>query len=130
MGVVALRDWEGCVTFTGNEGEVRAHLTNLVAAGQLVPDGLLGQGRMPDGRCYARVQLLDAEPRRRVRRGLVVAAALAATAVLGVIAWGVVLVVSWVLAHLVQLVVATVVVLLICCWLLSKSGGKHCPGCN
>lgn len=130
MGVVALRTEEGVTPLVGEYDALRAHLVALAAGGRLTADGLLSSGRMPDGRCYARVRLRTVAPRRRVRRSLVIAGGVAAAAVVAGAVWVVVVVVAWVLAHLVQIVAAIVVLALLALWALSAGGGKHCPGCQ
>lgn len=123
MGVVALRTERGDVLIGETEQELRAHLVGLVAAGRLVPDGFLGQGVHPDGRCFARVRLVDVEPQRRVRRPLVVAGALAAAAVVGLVAWLVFTVVAWVVAHILAILAVIVVVALLIVALGSSGDG-------
>lgn len=59
---------EQITVLVGDEHAVRARLAALVAAGRLHRDGLLAQGRRPDGRCFARVRLVDVKPRPRPAR--------------------------------------------------------------
>jgi predicted lysophospholipase L1 biosynthesis ABC-type transport system permease subunit len=124
MGVVAHRTDQGH-TLLGGEEELRAHLTGLVAAGRLTADGLLDQGRLPNGQCFARVQLVDVEPRRRVRRPLLIASALTAAAVVGLAVWLVITIVAWVVAH-----IAVIVAVLVLAVLVLASLGSSGDGCT
>lgn len=131
MSVVAVRTEQGHTTLVGEYGELRAYLVALVAHGQLSPDGLLAQGRTPDGRCFARVRLQPAaKPRRRVRRGLVVAGSVAAAVLVSAAVWLLAVVVAWVVAHLVQIIAGAVVFGALAVWAVTAGGGKHCPGCR
>ena len=106
-------------------------LSVRVAAGELV---VRESARLPDGRAYARVEVvrrsrLGALPRRR---GVVVAVAVAVAAVAAV-SWLVVAVLFWAAAHWAPLLGAVIV--LVAAWLVvgRRMGvcvGVHCPGCG
>lgn len=132
MSVVALRTGQDHTTLIGEEQELREHLSGLVAQGRLQPSGLVSQGRTPDGECFVRVRLADPGPRRRVRRGLVVAGGVAAAGLLGVAAWGAWLVVAWLWAHLGVIIAVLAVIVLAVIGLGSAKActGIHCPGCK
>jgi hypothetical protein len=129
MSVVARRTEQG-LHLTGDEDELRAHLTALVAAGRVDRDGLEEAGRLDDGRCYATVRLLPppqpAPTRRREVSPEMAAAGLVALTVLVAAAWLVFL-----LGHL-KLVAVMVLVLLLWVGLgqLGACPGVHCPGCK
>jgi hypothetical protein len=126
MTVIAKRTEQG-LRLKGGEDELRALLVEYVATGRLTREGLLAQGVLRDGRCYADVQLLPLPtPRRREVSPEMAAAGLVALTVLVAAAWLVFL-----LGHL-KLVAVMVLVLLL--WVgLGRVGvcpGVHCPGCK
>jgi hypothetical protein len=129
MSIVAVRTSDGH-TLIGSYGELHARLAAEVTAGRLTPDGLLGQGRTPDGLYFARVRLLPVAPRRRLRRSVVVAGVIAAAAVVGAIGLLAVIAVAWVVAHIVQIAVGMAAAGIFLIWLGSRGGSRrHCPGC-
>lgn len=125
--IVAVRTQQGH-TLVGPHDELRAWLATAAASGRLTADGLLASGVLPDGRCYARVQLLPVAPQRRLRGGVIAAGGVAMAASIAVTA----LAVAWVAAHW-QMLLGAAVVSLLLVFGLGRVGvcpGLHCPGCR
>jgi hypothetical protein len=131
VSVVALRTEHGVTPLVGDEQELRAYLSALIAAGRVGGDGLVASGQLSDGRCWAEVRLLPPpEPvrvrRREVNPNMVVAGLITAT-VLVAAAW-----VVFLASHIT--VVALVAVAALLAWVgLGQVGacpGVHCPGCK
>lgn len=131
MGVVAIRTEQGH-TLVAERDELEAHLAVLVAQGRLVPEGLLAQGWTPDGRCFARVRLLDVAPRRRIRRAVIVSGVVGGGIVLTAATWAVVVAVAWVVGHLAAILFAAMLAALVMLGLgqVGICPGVHCPGCK
>lgn len=114
MSVVARREEQDVTVFFGRADELRAFLVAEVAAGRLTPGGWLGEGRV-DGVHWARVRLLPARPRRRVRRGVAVTGVVSVVAMLAAVGWLVAVALAWVTAHVWQ--IAAVVAVAVLVWL-------------
>jgi len=134
-GVNAERVASGEHTVIIGEPDALARQLNArVAAGELV---VTESARLPDGRAYARVQVVaGSRPALRTiwprRRGVVIAVGVAAFAAAVAAAWVIVAAVLWLVAHW-ALAVGAVVLLGAVWFVLARAGfcpGIHCPGCR
>ena len=116
-------------------GALARQLNARVAAGELV---VTESARLPDGRAYARVQVIAAASRPALRtiwprrRGVVIAVGVAAFVAAVAAAWVIVAAVLWLVAHW-ALAVGGVVLLGAVWFALARAGfcpGIHCPGCR
>lgn len=126
----------GVHTVIVDEPDALAQQLNArVAAGELV---VTEAARLPDGRAYARVQVVAGpRPGRRVvqprRRGVAIAAGAVAFVAAVAAAWLVVAGLFWVVAHWAPVLGAVLVV--VGAWLVvgrrfGFCAGIHCPGCG
>lgn len=120
-------------TVIGRPAEVGNALRTARDAGRLAA---VGRPRyLADGQVQVKVRFLEPVPpqtsRRHLRVGGYTAAALVGLSVLAAAVWGLIVAVSWVAAHWVEVAVCGVVAMFLLGWIVKALGGGghgHCPG--